>query len=208
MPSQIAALVSQYKTESHKQEGKQLHQLVAKQTQAKSALARIETERAAYDKAWAEYIDRLTQLIQDQFAQREKAVQDMDVAAEAWTGQLKDASKALAESAGSAEAKPDMEIDEAEEMVTAAVEQESRRRQVAEVTQRQHFSVIEALRGARESVVSKLRRDSSRTPRRRSGADIVDSSPELEAREDSSTKGLPKGPCLPPSGAAGMQHPQ
>ena len=209
VPDSIASLVSQYKTVTHKQEGRQLHQLVARQTQAKRELARIETERANYDKAWVEYIDRLTQLIQNQFAAREQAVREMDESAEAWTGQLRDSSRALAESAGSSETKQDMEVEDAEAIVTAAVEEESQRRQAAEATQRQHYSVIEALRQARATVVSAVRREGSRTPRRKKDKDnFVDSSPELEPQEPPQDGAAAKLQSLPSAGDAAKRPPR
>ncbi|CAE7700109.1 unnamed protein product [Symbiodinium sp. CCMP2456] len=193
VPTPLATLVNQYKADHHRQEGRQLHQLVAKQTQAKQGLAKVAAERAAYDQAWASYLDQLTALVEKQFEAHEQAVLQLDETAEAWTAQLTDVSRALAEStAASSEHKSDMDVEEA--AIEEAIEAEAKRKQAVEAIQQKHQSVLEALRGAQKAMRTEDKREGSRTPRR-----------QAKAEEAAAATGTDGGPCY---GYSSVQGPQ
>ena len=124
LPSGLAAMVTQFQAENHRLHGKHLHQLVARQTTARREIAKLEQDTQAFEKAWVDYMMRLSKLIEDQLEERQKHLAAREAALAAWQTQLTEATAQLAAATGARD-KTEDEMDAEEEAVDQAIEDEA-----------------------------------------------------------------------------------
>ncbi|CAE7699758.1 ggact.2 [Symbiodinium sp. CCMP2456] len=198
LPAGLAAMVNQYQAENHRLHGRQLHQLVARQTQARREIAKLDREAQAFEGAWTNYMVRLSELVQNQLAERQKHIEERENAKAAWQAQLADATSQLAASTGpAAMSKPpttEAEMDAEDEAIDQAIEDEADQRRARAQAAEQFQAMLQMLQSQPQLVRS---RDGSRTPRRRKDAkeaEAVDSSPELAAAIPGAAGSLPAAP--------------
>ena len=185
-------LIRQYRSESHTLHGKQLHHLVARQTQARRELSKVSSEKAAFDRSWNDYIGRLVQLLQKQMNERQTTMEAYAAAEEAWQHQLQDATSQLAQSTGvSTNASEPIDVDKEEEMVDAAIEEEVAQRQSQEAAAQQYQTLLQTLQAAQQQLVDRPGREGSRTPRRTVTAAQADQDEATAKATQPSPAGLP-----------------
>ncbi|CAE7557334.1 unnamed protein product [Symbiodinium sp. CCMP2592] len=166
MKPELAAIIDQYQSDSHRSQGRQLHQLVALQTKAKRELHRISAADGKTDSL-------------EKFATTE----------EAWTKQLTEASSQLALSTGRGvmnnHTEPTEEaMDQEDRDFEDAMEAENQHRHEQEVTAQKYKDLMEVLQKAQQGVVP-APREGSRTPRRkREDAGTIQSSGSEQEEED------------------------
>ena len=179
---EVEALVNQYRNESVGLQGKQLHQLVAKQTRSRKELTKIHNQRQQFDKVWYEYLGKLTQLVQTQLEERARTLEEFASSEEAWTKQLQEASSLLAQSTGGGRASTDEAMmDEEEDKVDQAIEAEAAQNRAREAAATQLQTLMQTLQAAQQQATENHGREGSRTPRRKKTApQAVESSPESE----------------------------
>eukprot|EP00439_Symbiodinium_sp_Y106_P038845 s1587_g4.t1 len=180
---EMESLVKQYRSESVKLQGKQLHQLVAKQTQARRELSRIKEDRGAFEKMWSDYLDHLVVLVQTQVDERQVVLSKFDASEEAWRKQLTEASSQLAISTGGSRASnqgPTMEDDE--EAMDQDFEQEDAQRAVQEATAARFTALMASMKEAQKQAAAQAPREGSRTPRRKKAVAVESSSESLSAQ--------------------------
>ena len=180
---EMESLVKQYRSESVKLQGKQLHQLVAKQTQARRELSRIKEDRGAFEKMWSDYLDHLVVLVQTQVDERQVVLSKFDASEEAWRKQLTEASSQLAISTGGSRASnqgPTMEDDE--EAMDQDFEQEDAQRAVQEATAARFTALMASMKEAQKQAAAQAPWEGSRTPRRKKAVAVESSSESLSAQ--------------------------
>ena len=164
---QLTALVEQ----DTKMESSALHSLVRQRTKAKGELSRTRLERANYEAAWAAYLDQLMTMLQTQFAQRIEALDAYQKTEVAWRQRLQEASAAFQKATSSV--KPDdsitVESDDAEDL-TMVDSVEAATTHTAQIVE-EHDKLLAALNGVKQQAQSGAKREGSRTPRRKRGAD-------------------------------------
>ena len=190
LPPSLATMVSQFHADNHRMQGKQLHQLVAKQTQAKREIARLEQEGLAFEKAWTSYMTKLTKLVEEQMAGRKQCIEEREEALGAWKTQLADATMQLAASTGSQRhTSSEMEIEEAEAAVNQSIEDEQAQQREREQASERLQAMLLMLQSS--APAPRKEREGSRTPRRKKQqeAETVSSASEAELEV-----GPPSGP--------------
>ena len=171
-PIELATMISHYREENHRVQGKTLHRLVSQQTEAKSALEKARADRQAYDSAWAQYVANLATLFQKQLEERQKVISQLEEAESSWETKLQDASALLSRTAGAGNTKDEV-VDVEEEVDAAAatdaasdVRKEQRASQMQEI-ERTNLGILQALNTAKDTALEGVARDVSRSPRRK-----------------------------------------
>ncbi|CAE7820750.1 unnamed protein product [Symbiodinium microadriaticum] len=203
---EVEALVSQYRSESVKLHGKQLHQLVARQTQARRELSKLNNDKQVFEKTWCDYLAKLVSLVQSQIEGRQKTLEAFAASEEGWTKQLNDATHQLAQSTGGGRSSADSTaaMEEEDDLVDQEIEQEAARKQAQAATAAELQNLLQTLQSVQQDAATAVKRDGSRTPRRRKSEALnVDSSPELEPGD---TDGLK--PRLPASATGDKSAPK
>ena len=190
LPRSLKTMMAQYREDNTQVEGKLLHQMVARQTEAKRELAKLRKVQMAYEHSWAQYIVQLVKLFEKQLEERQEVQKQFQEAESAWVQQLTEASALLSKNAGVADGthKSDaiMEVEDSE--VSEAAAEDSRWQMHREHLEQQQTDLLSAMLKAREAaeahLVDKVERD--RTPRRggrkNTEPTLVESSPELGPR--------------------------
>ena len=175
---EMEQLVRQYKAESHKLHGKQLHQLVAKQTQARRELTRVNSERLAFERSWGDYINRLVKLLQEQMEERQRTMDAFAESENSWQAQLQEASSQLAQSTATTktETAEPIDVDKEEDMVDAAIAEEAAHQQSQAAAAEQYAALLQSLQTLQAPQTDKPGRDGSRTPRRQLSEQAADGS--------------------------------
>ncbi|CAE7487237.1 unnamed protein product [Symbiodinium sp. CCMP2592] len=187
LPAGVATMVTQFQAENHRLHGRQLHQLVAKQTAARKEIARLEQEASTFEKAWTTYMEKLSQLIEQQMEERQQHVAAREAALSAWHAQLTEATNQLAAQAG-ATSTGEADMDTAEDMVNQAIEDEAEQCRAREQANLRFQAMLQMLQ--QQPGLVKGPREGSRTPRRRKGdeAETISSRDASPSGRDGTTK--------------------
>ena len=216
LPPELAAMMGQYRQDTHRTQAKEAHRLVTRQQEAKQALAKVRTERGAYESTWSSYLADLTQLLGKQFAERSQAMEIFNEAEDDWRQRLQETSQQLARHAGlpAAEAGEAIDVeamDDEEIMVDNQAAEDAKLQAAREAARAQAKEQEARLVGALQQVMSTLparEREGSRTPRRRSSKTATESEQQEEApRQDAKDDAAAKAAQTTTGGAASKASP-
>ena len=171
------------------QEAKDLHRAVQQQARAKQELAKLASQRLASSSAWATYLQDVTNTVTAQMEKHAKSMTAIEEAEVQWKTHLLAASAELAKLSDQRGTEPDSaEEDTAMENTKAwALAETTKSEQLAQ--QQQLLASLKNASAAAASMATAVKREGSRTPRRKRTVDqlMIDSSPEL-AKESDETK--------------------
>ena len=174
LPSSLAERVQSFQATNARSTGKLLRKQVARQTEARTQLQKLSKDRQLFLDGWAEYLQVLTDTVEQQLVKMSKVLEEFDTAEAQWQAQLSEATDLLSKaSTGTSPApKSNEAMDEEDTTVAQAAAEESRKRQTEKIQQGQK-ELIEALNKAKAA--AEVQRDGSRAPRRRpKDDDVVD----------------------------------
>ena len=174
LPMALAERVQVFQSSNARSTGKLLHKQVARQTEARTQLQRLAKDKQAFLEGWAEYLQVLSETVEQQVSKMSKVLEEFDAAKGQWQSQLTDASELLSKATGHPTAPRSTDAMDAEEAAVAlTAAEDSRSRLQAEKIQQGQKELIEALNKAKAA--AEVHRDGSRTPRRKPKEDeIVD----------------------------------
>jgi len=175
VPEEIRELMAKVSGNTFQQEAKELHKMVQTRTSAFSALNQIDSDRAVYEQAWANYSASLIKMLQDQLQQRQQTLQEFDTAQAEWTAKLKTVTQQIKQAtqpgAGSSAEVAYVDSSDGEDMeaeVAEDAERDAKREQRRQEMLAQHDTILQALQQVQDSALENSeRREGSRTPRRR-----------------------------------------
>ena len=188
LPSHLRDQLSSLADLDHKQESKQLHNIVQRRAKAKAELVKLAQERAQFEASWAMYAQQLQDLLQKQYAQRTTALEEFAKAEVSWRATLQESAEALSKAAGEpggteVVADSDMETESVEK---DAVTQTPPNLEAIRAGQRNLMAALQEVQFCPAALQTK----SSRTPRRTKGGGDVSSAMPLapEGRDGASAK--------------------
>ena len=152
------------------------HKAVTEQAKARQALAKVQSQRAAYLQAWQQYVNQLATLLETQVQEQTSVLEEFDQAELMWTQAEHSATQQLTKltSTDRDSAEPaDKDFEDAEEAVDMTIETEQKLRAASEASQHNAKRMLAALTDLQQSAeeqVQKAGRDGSRTPRRQTDA--------------------------------------
>ena len=90
VPAPLQGMLEVYKESHARVAGKALHQMVARQTEARTALQKLQKNRQGFLDAWADYVASVSELFSTQLGEMEDTMTQFEFAAaeEAWQTQL------------------------------------------------------------------------------------------------------------------------
>ena len=174
LPTALAERVQVFQSANARSTGKLLHKQVARQTEARTQLQRLAKDRQTFLEGWAEYLQVLTETVDQQVTKMSKVLEDFEAAENQWQAQLVDATELLSKATGHTSAPRSADAMEAEDAAVAqSAAEDSRTRLQTEKIQQGQKELIDALNKAKAA--EEVHRDGSRTPRRKpKEEDIVD----------------------------------
>ncbi|CAE7826695.1 unnamed protein product, partial [Symbiodinium sp. CCMP2456] len=170
VPEEIRELMAKVSGNKFQQEAKELHKMVQTRTSAFSALNQIDSDRAVYEQAWANYSASLIKMLQDQLQQRQQTLQEFDTAQAEWTAKLKTVTQQIKQTtqpgAGSSAEVAYVDSSEGEDMeaeVAEDAERDAKREQRRQEMLAQHDTILQALQQVQDwALANSERREGSR----------------------------------------------
>ena len=186
LPPAVVTALEGIAMSSAGQEAKDLHRAVKQQARAKQELAKLASQRLASSSAWAKYLQDVTSTVHAQMEKHAKNMEAIDAAEVQWKTHLLTASTELAKLSDQKEieSEEDMSV---EASSAWALAETCKNEQIAQ--QQQLMASLKEASAAAASMATAVKREGSRTPRRKRQAEqmTVDSSPEL-SKDDDATK--------------------
>ncbi|CAE7463599.1 unnamed protein product [Symbiodinium sp. CCMP2592] len=192
-----------------------MHKAVAEQAKSRQALAKVQSQRAAYLQSWHTYMSQLASLLESQVAEQAAILEKFDQSEILWSQADHQATQALARLAG-AEAgtttdpvERDMEV--SEDAVEQAIEVEQKLQAATHESQQSAKKMVDALHEMRQSAEDQLQkggREGSRTPRRTTTVEPTDENGESRDAKDGGPKAGATGAALSAFklGGAAFEH--
>ena len=181
LPPDIAKLLGDQEIQDTHLHSKALHKAVTHQDKAKKELAKVRVARRNFFSSWVSYTDKISALLQKQFAEQQQTIEHFANAEAKWTEQLKEATANLARLSGSEIIPSDSEDMDAE-CKSKDEEDPWRTDEAIKDLQQRREAITMALR-QNQNAADSGKRERSRTPGR-NPRELEDAKTKQDAGED------------------------